>query len=430
MKQSTIRVAITGIGMVTPLGHSKDATWQALMNRTLAIDTIRLFDASHFTSRIAAEVRDFTFKMPLDKRLQRSTIRSTMFALSACEEALQDAGIRPTQATAERWGLASGSAMITAEYAFWNTFQQEFAADGILDVKKLGQHGLSSVRPSEYAGMQNNSGLGLITKQFNIRGYTISVHTACASGGQALGLGLQTLRRGDADYVLAGGYDSMINPMGVAGFCLLGALSTYNETPKTASRPFDLTRKGFVLGEGACFMVLENLEKAKARHAHIYAELAGEGNSLSSYRITDSHPSGDGAIQAIENALKDANLSLEQVDYINAHGTSTKMNDFSETNAVKAVFKEHAKQIPISSTKGQMGHLISAAGAVEGAIAAMTITKGYIPMTANLTTADPECDLDYVSDGPREKSVGVAMSNSFGFGGTNSSIVFKHPDID
>ncbi len=424
-----IRVAITGIGMVTPLGHSTEATWQKLMEKKSAIDTIQLFDASHFTAQIAAEVRDFNFNIGIDKKLQRSTIRSTRFALNACEEALQDAGIRPTETTAERWGFSSGSAMITAEYEFWNEFQKKYAADGNLDVKKLAATGMSSISPYDYAAMQNNSGLGLMTKQFNIRGYTISVHTACASGGQALGIGMQAIRRGDADYMLAGGYDSMINPMGMAGFCLLGALSTYNDTPQTASRPFDLTRKGFVLGEGACFMVLENLEKAKARGAKIYAELAGEGNSLSSYRITDSHPSGDGAIQSIESALCDANVSIDQVDYINAHGTSTKMNDFSETNAVKAVFKEYAKQIPISSTKGQMGHLISAAGAVEGAIAALTIAKGIIPMTRNLNVPDPECDLDYVVEGPREKSVNVAMSNSFGFGGTNSSVVFKHPEL-
>lgn len=423
------RVAITGIGMVTPLGHNTAATWQGLMDKTSAIDTISLFDASHFTSQIAAEVRNFDFDLNMDKKLQRSTIRSSRFALQACEEALQDAGIRPTAATAERWGCSTGSAMITAEYEFWEEFQKEFAADGTLDIKKLGTKGLSSISPSEYAAMQNNCGLGLITKQFNIRGYTISVHTACASGGQALGIGLQALRRGDVDYMLAGGYDSMINPIGVAGFCLLGALSTYNDTPQTACRPFDLTRKGFVLGEGACFMVLENMEKAKARGAHIYAELAGEGNSLSSYRITDSHPSGDGAIQAIQNALHDADVSAQQVDYINAHGTSTQMNDLSETNAVKAVFQEHAKQIPMSSTKAQTGHLISAAGAVEGAIAALTISKGTVPMTRNLTTPDPDCDLDYVVEGPREKSVGIAMSNSFGFGGTNNSLVFKHPEL-
>lgn len=425
----TIRVAITGIGMVTPLGNNTETTWQNLMAKKSAIDTIRLFDASRFTAQIAAEVKDFNINFKLDKKLQRSTIRSTGFALNACEEALQDAGIRPNASTAERWGFSSGSAMITAEYDFWDEFQKDYAAGGNLDVKKLGASGTSSISPYAYAAMQNNSGLGLMTKQFNIRGYSISVHTACASGGQALGLGMQAIRRGDADFMLAGGYDSMINPMGIAGFCLLGALSTYNDTPQTASRPFDLTRKGFVLGEGACFMVLENFEKAKARGAKIYAELAGEGNSLSCYRITDSHPSGDGAIQAIETALRDARVTIDQVDYINAHGTSTKMNDFSETNAVKAVFKERAKQIPMSSTKGQMGHLISAAGAVEGAMAVLAIAKGKIPMTRNLVTPDPECDLDYVAEGPREKSVGVAMSNSFGFGGTNSAVVFKHPDL-
>lgn len=430
MNNETVRVAITGIGMVTPLGHDKEATWQSLMDKTSAIKTISHFDASTFTAQISAEVRDFDLQVALDKKLERTSIRSTRFALSACEEALQDAGIRPTDATAERWGITSGSGMINAEYEFWREFQKDYAEDGTVDVKKLGESGTSSICPSDFAAMQNNNGVGLITKHYNIRGYTSSIHTACASGGQALGLGMRAIRRGDADFMLAGGYDSMINPIGVAGFCLLGALSTYNDTPETASRPFDQTRKGFVLGEGACFLVLENLEKAKARGAHIYAELAGEGNSLSSYRITDSHPSGDGAIQAIEGALKDANVTTDDIDYINAHGTSTKMNDFSETNAVKAVFKERAYQIPMSSTKGQMGHLISAAGAVEGAIAAMTIGKGKVPMTRNRATPDPECDLDYVVEGPREKSVGVSMSNSFGFGGTNSSVVFKHPDLD
>lgn len=429
MNHELIRVAITGIGMVTPLGLDKATTWNNLMAQKSAIKTISLFDASHFTARIAAEVHRFESNVKLNKKLERSTIRSSRFALNACEEALEDAGIRPTAVTSERWGVISGSGMINAEYEFWERFQEQYAETGVVDVKKLGKTGISSISPYEFAAMQNNNGIGLITKHYQIRGYTNSVHTACASGGQALGLGMRAIRRGDADFMLAGGYDSMINPIGVAGFCLLGALSTYNDTPETASRPFDLTRQGFVLGEGACFVVLENLQKAKTRGAKIYAELAGEGNSLSSYRITDSHPSGDGAIQAIQWALKDAKLSAPQVDYINAHGTSTKMNDFSETNAIKAVFKEQAYQIPLSSTKAQMGHLISAAGAVEGAIAALTITHGKIPMTRNLTVPDPECDLDYVAEGPREKSVGVAMSNSFGFGGTNSSLVFKHPEL-
>jgi 3-oxoacyl-[acyl-carrier-protein] synthase-1/3-oxoacyl-[acyl-carrier-protein] synthase II len=230
--------------------------------------------------------------------------------------------------------------------------------------------------------------------------------------------------------MLAGGFDSMINPLGLSSFCLLGALSTYNDTPETASRPFDGTRNGFVLGEGAAFLILEEWDKAKARGARIYAELAGEGNSLSSYRITDSHPNGDGAIQAIKRALKDAGVTANDVDYINAHGTSTKMNDLSETNAIKAVFGDRVASLPASSTKGQTGHLIAAAGALEAVLSVKAIEQAQIPKTANLTTSDPECDLDYVIDGPREKSLGVVLSNSFGFGGSNSCLLFKHPEFE
>ncbi len=217
---------------------------------------------------------------------------------------------------------------------------------------------------------------------------------------------MQVLRRGDADYILAGGYDSMINPLGLSSFCLLGALSTYNDSPTTASRPFDGLRNGFVLGEGAAFLILENWEKACARGARIYAELAGEGNTLSAYRITDSHPNGDGATQAIKQALNDAGLTPQDIDYINAHGTSTKMNDLSETNAIKAVFGESAYKLPVSSTKSQTGHLIAAAGAIEAVFSVLAIHHARVPQTANLTHPDPDCDLDYVVEGPREKSIG------------------------
>ena len=282
---------------------------------------------------------------------------------------------------------------------------------------------------ADFGQTTSNSGLSLLIQEFGIEGYATSVHTACASSGQALGLAMQVIRRGEADYVLAGGFDSMITPLGLSSFCLLGALSTYNDTPKTASRPFDATRNGFVLGEGAAFLVLEDWDKACARGATIYAELAGEGNSLSSYRITDSHPNGDGAMQAIQRALDDANLTANQVDYINAHGTSTKMNDLSETNAIKSVLKTRYKEVPTSSTKSQTGHLIAAAGALEAVLSTLAIKHGIIPKTANLTTSDPECDLDYVVDGPRKKSLGVVLSNSFGFGGSNSCLLFKHPEF-
>lgn len=427
-----IRVAITGIGMVSPLGHNKHETWQALMNRESGIGKINSFDASGFTAQIAAEVKNFNIEHIIkDKKLLRYTLPQTTFALAASEEALDDAGIRPTDKTAARWGIVVGSGLITERFALSENFHKNFVnAENEIDYQRLALEGQRDFSPYDYGQTQTNCGLALLHRHHQILGYSMSVHTACASGGHALGLALQAMRRDQADYILAGGFDSMINPIGVGGFCLLGALATDNDNPRNASRPFDLTRHGFVLGEGSAFLVLEKWDHAIKRGAKIYAELAGEGNSLSSYRITDSHPSGDGAIQAIEAALKDAGVSKDDIDYINAHGTSTKMNDFSETNAVKAVFGQKAYAIPMSSTKSQTGHLISAAGALEGAFAALAIHHGQIPMTMNRNQPDPECDLDYVTEGPRKQTIRAALSNSFGFGGSNSSVVFRHPAFE
>ncbi|WP_367607978.1 beta-ketoacyl synthase [Legionella sp. W05-934-2] len=422
------RVAITGIGAVSPLGHSVDETWHNLISGKSGMDMIQQFDASHFPTRFAAEVKQFKLPAAFKKRHHRFAMSFTQFALMAATEAFDDAGLRPTQTNADRWGIVAGSGMMTAEFDYLSRFQKAIAPTGEPDWSLLGddEHGFFNL--VDFGKTQSNSGLSLLIKEFGINGYANSVHTACASGGQALGLALQVIRRGDADCILAGGFDSMINPLGLSSFCLLGALSTYNETPHTASRPFDLTRNGFVLGEGAAFLILEEWGHAKKRGARIYAELRGEGNSLSSYRITDSHPNGDGAIQAITGALKDGGLKANEIDYINAHGTSTKMNDLSETNAIKAVFHERAAP-PVSSTKGQTGHLIAAAGALEAVISVKTITTNLLPPTANLTTADPDCDLDYVVEGPREKSVGAVLSNSFGFGGSNSCLLFTHPEL-
>ncbi|MGE3920709.1 MAG: beta-ketoacyl synthase [Gammaproteobacteria bacterium] len=431
MTKTTGKIAITGIGAVSPLGHDAHSTWNALLNKESGIAKIQSFDASTLPAQIASEVKNFDVtKVIKDKKILRYALPQTAFALAASEEALNDAGIRPNETTGARWGLVLGSGLMTQTFDAAQKFQQRFASTGELDFHKLGLEGKEIFSAYEYGQTQTNCGLALISKLHNILGYSISVHTACASGGHALGLALQALRRGDADYILAGGFDSMIDPIGISGFCLLGALATDNETPTLASRPFDLTRNGFVLGEGAGFLVLEDWDKAKSRGAKIYAELAGEGNSLSSYRITDSHPSGDGAIQAIEGALKDANQTAEHVDYINAHGTSTQMNDFSETNAIKGVFKERAYQIPISSTKSQTGHLISAAGALEAVFSVLAIHTQQLPMTMNRHKPDPDCDLDYITDAPRKKSVRVAMSNSFGFGGHNSCLVFRHPEYE
>ena len=423
------RVAITGLGVVSPLGNDVQSTWTNLLAGQSGIAEIKQFDASAFPTRIAAEVKQFSPAKILRNKHNRFAMALTHFALDAALQAFDDAGIIPTKQTAKRWGVVTGSGMMTAEFEYLHRFQQACAPNGDVDWAALQTQSNEFYQLVDFGKTTSNTGLSLLIQQFGIEGYATSVHTACASGGQALGLAMQVIRRGDADYMLAGGFDSMISPLGVSSFCLLGALSTYNETPHTASRPFDGTRNGFVLGEGAAFLILEEWNHAKTRGAHIYAELAGEGNTLSSYRITDSHPNGDGAIQAIEGALRDAGIKAADVDYINAHGTSTKMNDLSETNAIKAVFGENAYKLPISSTKGQSGHLIAAAGALEAVFSVLSIEHAQVPKTANLTTLDPECDLDYVIDGPREKSVGAVLSNSFGFGGSNSCLLFKHPEF-
>jgi 3-oxoacyl-(acyl-carrier-protein) synthase len=347
--------------------------------------------------------------------------------LAAAEEALRDAGIRPRADTASRWGCVVGSGMMGVAFEELATVHQECGLEGRLDTDRL----LTSERmgdPVIFCRSLTCAGLGLLLRRFGIQGYASSVHTACASGGQALGTALKLIRRGMADCVLAGGFDSMLNPVGLASFCLLGALSVDNDTPERASRPFDATRNGFVLGEGAGFLVLEDWSAARRRGARIYAELAGDGNSLSSYRITDSNPSGDGPIQAMRAALADAGAPCETVDYINAHGTSTLMNDRSECAAIRAVFGPHANRLAVSSTKSVMGHLISAAGAVEAAICALAIHHSLLPINANLATADPECDLDFVRGQARARQVRVALSNSFGFGGSNSCVVLRHPE--
>ncbi|MDP1602126.1 MAG: beta-ketoacyl-[acyl-carrier-protein] synthase family protein [Legionella sp.] len=424
------RVAITGLGVVSPLGHDVKSTWQNLLAGQSGIAEIKQFDASAFPTHIAAEVKAFQPSVKPVGKHNRFAMSFTNYALDAAHQAFADAGILPEKHNAERWGVVAGSGMMTAEFDYLKRFQKICAKDGTIDWNVLHEKSQEFYKLVDFGKTTSNSGLSLLIQQFGIQGYATSVHTACASGGQALGLAMQVIRRGEADFMLAGGFDSMINPLGLSSFCLLGALSSYNDTPTTASRPFDKTRNGFVLGEGAAFLILEEWEKAKARGAKIYAELAGEGNSLSSYRITDSHPNGDGATQAIERALKDAGIRASDVDYINAHGTSTKMNDLSETNAIKAVFAERAQRLPTSSTKGQTGHLIAAAGALEAVLSVLSIQHAQIPPTANLTTPDPDCDLDYVVDGPREKSVGVVLSNSFGFGGSNSCLLFKHPEFE
>jgi 3-oxoacyl-[acyl-carrier-protein] synthase II len=427
MQDERRRVAITGLGLVTPTGCDVATTWEALLAGRSGVGKISLFDASGFPVRIAAEVKGFAGEAIIDDRkLLKLASRPHRFALAAAQEAMRDAGIHPTEVTAERWACAVGTGMMGVDFPELAELHRHSGADGELNAGCLLTDEVAA-DPIAFCRSQSTAGLALLLRRFGIRGYATSVHTACASGGQAVGTAMKVIRRGAADWALAGGFDSMISPVGLGGFCLLSALSADNETPEHASRPFDASRNGFVLGEGAGFLVLEEWTSARRRGARIYAELAGDGNSLSSYRITDSHPSGDGPIQAMQQALADAEAATTEVDYLNAHGTSTLMNDRSEAAAIRAVFGPHTDQVAVSSTKSVMGHLIAAAGAVEVAICALAIRDGALPVNANLSALDPECALDIVTGEPRRRRVRVAVSNSFGFGGSNSCVVLRDP---
>lgn len=421
------RIAVTGIGLVTPVGNSTAETWGNLLEGKSGAASITNFDASGFSTTIGAEVKGYDVSDVLeDTRQLKYTSRSHHFALGAAAEALADAGIAPTTENSHRWGLSVGAGMMTNEYEDLKQVFHHATEDGCFQPDGL----LSDeyeLNPLDICRWQCNAGLGILTKQFGIRGYATSVHTACASGGQAIGTALKAMRRGQCDYMLAGGFDSMLNPIGISGFCLLGALSTDNDNPTGASRPFDETRNGFVLGEGSGFLVLEDWDAAVARGASIYAELAGDGNSLSCYRITDSPPDGNGPIQAIEQALGDADTTMEEIDYVNAHGTSTQMNDRSECAAMKVVFGERISEVKVSSTKSCMGHLIAAAGAVEAAVCCLAIRDSVSPVNANYRNPDPECDVNLVVGEPRSGKIRAALTNSLGFGGSNSSLVFRNP---
>ena len=423
------RVAITGIGLVTPVGNDVATTWGALDGVKSGAAPITVFDASGFPTRIAAEVKRFDERaITAPRKLLNQANRSQRFALAAAEQAMVDAGIEPTDADRERWGCAVGTGMMGVSFDELAAVQRYSAADGTLDPQRL-LTDAEAADPLAFCRSQSTGGLALLTRRFGIRGYATSVHTACASGGQAIGTALKLIRRGAVDRALAGGFDSMISPVGLAGFCLLSAVSTDNDAPERASRPFDATRNGFLLGEGAGFVVLEEWEAARRRGARIYAELAGDGHSLSSYRITDSPPDGDGPIQSMRAALADAGAVPADIDYINAHGTSTGMNDRSESAAIHAVFGADAKRVAVSSTKSSMGHLIAAAGAVEVVLCALAIDRGEMPVNANYRVPDPDCDLNLVLGTPRRQKVRMTLSNSFGFGGSNSCIVLRSPEL-
>jgi beta-ketoacyl-acyl-carrier-protein synthase II len=428
MTEPRRRVAITGLGLVTPVGNDAASTWSAVLAGRSGAAPITLFDASGFSTRIAAEVKGFDPRViTAERKLVKYANRSHRFALAAAEQAMRDAGIEPTPEDSARWGCSVGTGMMGVDYRDLAEIHEHSAPTGELEYPRL-LHDPGAADPLVFCRSQSTAGVGLLTRRFGIRGYATSVHTACASGGQAIGTALKLIRRGAVDRMLTGGFDSMISPVGLGGFCLLSAVSADNDDPEHASRPFDATRNGFVLGEGAGFLVLEEWELAKARGARIYAELAGDGNSLSSYRITDSPPDGDGPIQSMQAALRDARATAADIDYINAHGTSTSMNDRSESAAIHAVFGKRVADVSVSSTKSTMGHLIAAAGAVEVGMCALAIQHGEMPVNANYKDPDPDCELNFVLGAPRRQKIRMTLSNSFGFGGSNSCVVLRHPD--
>ncbi|SES66758.1 3-oxoacyl-[acyl-carrier-protein] synthase II [Natronincola peptidivorans] len=406
------RVVVTGLGCVTPIGTGKDEFWKGLTSGVSGIDLITKFDTSDYPTKIAAEVKDFNPEVYIDKKEARKMDKFTQFAIAASQLAINDAKLNVEEIETERFGVILGSGIGGIE-----TFEEQN--------QRLIDKGAKRVSPFFIPMMITNIGSGHVSMFFNAKGPNSTVVTACASSTNAVGEAFRVIERGDADIMITGGTEASITPLAIAGFASMKAMSTFNEDPKKASRPFDLNRDGFVMGEGAGMLILEDLEHAVNRGARIYGEIVGYGMSADAYHITAPDPEGKGASRAMENALNDAEITYKDIDYINAHGTSTPYNDKFETMAIKKVFKEHAKELCVSSTKSMTGHLLGAAGGVEGIACVLAIYNNIVPPTINYETPDEACDLDYVPNEAREKIVNYALSNSFGFGGHNATIVFK-----
>jgi 3-oxoacyl-[acyl-carrier-protein] synthase II len=407
----TRRVVVTGIGVISPLGP-KDALWDNLINGVSGVGRITHFDASEYPVQIAAEVKDFDPSEYMDYKAARRMDLFCQYAVAAAVQSLADADLEITEQNAHRIGVLIGSGI-----GGINTIENQLHV--------LKEKGVGRVSPFLVPMLIPDMASGQTAIITGAKGPNSCTVTACASGTHSIGDAFRIIERGNADVMLAGGAEAGITPLAMAGFIAARALSSRNDDPESASRPFDLNRDGFVMGEGACVLVLEELEHAKARGARIYCELVGYGASGDAYHITSPAPEHEGAQRAMKEALADAGLSPEDVSYINAHGTSTKYNDYYETAAIKRVFGERAKEIPVSSTKSLTGHLLGASGALEAAICALALTHQLIPGTYNYQEPDPDCDLDYVPNQAREASIEIAMSNSFGFGGHNAVLIMK-----
>ncbi|ATA59166.1 3-oxoacyl-[acyl-carrier protein] synthase ii [Geobacillus stearothermophilus] len=405
------RVVVTGIGAVTPLGNDAETTWKNIIAGQSGIDIVTRVNPDDFPAKVAAEVKDFDPSLFIDRREARKMDRFTQFAVAAALMAVKDANLDINESNAERVGVWIGSGIGGME-----TFEQQFEI--------FQQRGYRRVSPFFVPMMIPDMAAGQVSIILGAKGINSCTVTACATGANSIGDAFKVIQRGDADVMITGGTEAPITKMSFAGFCANTALST-NPDPKTASRPFDKKRDGFVMGEGAGIVVLEELEHALRRGAKIYAEIVGYGATADAYHITAPAPGGEGGVRAMRQALHDAGLEPEEIDYINAHGTSTEYNDKYETAAIKEVFGDHAYKLAVSSTKSMTGHLLGATGAVEAIFSVLAIRDGIIPPTINYETPDPECDLDYVPNEARKQDVRVVLSNSFGFGGHNATLIFK-----
>ncbi|MBF0215440.1 MAG: beta-ketoacyl-ACP synthase II [Candidatus Omnitrophica bacterium] len=410
------RVVLTGAGVVTPVGNTLPEFWDAIIQGRSGARLLKAFDCTYFDSHIAAEVKDFRATLYMTDKQEKRLDPFVKFALAAGKMAFHDSGLDPNKINKERAGVYMGSGIGGLQ-----TIEKEYSKYLDSGFEK----GPGRISPFLIPMLIVNMGSGIVSIELGLKGPNSCAVTACATASHSIGDAYKIILRDDADIMLAGGSEAATTPMGFGGFCALKALSTRNDDPERASRPFDRDRDGFVMGEGAALVVLEELEHAKKRGARIYAEMVGYGMSADAYHMTAPEPSGDGAIRCMRAALKDAKLNPEQVDYINAHGTSTQLNDKMETGAIKSVFGSYAYKLPVSSTKGVTGHLLGATGGAELIACMKAIEDNVIPPTINYETPDPDCDLDYVPNTARKKEINVALSNSLGFGGHNVTLVIK-----
>jgi 3-oxoacyl-[acyl-carrier-protein] synthase II len=406
------RVVVTGVGVVSPLGTGNRKNWDALISGTSGIGHITRFDSTDYPVRIAGEVKDFVAEEFIEKKEIKKMDLFIQYALGAAHFAIEDSGLQITEENAERVGVLVGAGL-----------------GGLPSIERyhtaLLEGGYKKISPFFIPMLIINLAPGHISIRYGAKGPNISSVSACATSTHSIGDAYQIIRRGDADAMIAGGTESTVTPLGIGGFAVMRALSSRNDDPQAASRPFEKNRDGFVMGEGAGIVILEEYESAKERGAKIYAEVVGYGLTGDAYHLTAPAPGGEGAARCLRMALKNAGLNPEEVNYINAHGTSTPMNDLYETMAIKTVFGDHAKKLMVSSTKSMTGHALGAAGGLEAVYTLMAMDKGIVPPTINYQEPDPECDLDYVPNTARDAQITVAFSNNFGFGGTNATLLFK-----